>query len=97
MALWRLTAVADERCAPKRRTTTSRWLRRRCCFGPRCRTLGNTFTNTEEVFTWAKSNNRWLLHVGNIDGTSNYENMGYIKRKVGAFMRVNVLLSKVQR
>uniref|UniRef100_A0A0E0MCG8 Uncharacterized protein n=1 Tax=Oryza punctata TaxID=4537 RepID=A0A0E0MCG8_ORYPU len=38
-------------------------LRRRRCFGPRCRTSGNTFTS-KEVFTWTKSNNRQLLHVG---------------------------------
>uniref|UniRef100_A0A0E0MKN1 Uncharacterized protein n=1 Tax=Oryza punctata TaxID=4537 RepID=A0A0E0MKN1_ORYPU len=40
-------AVASERCAPKRRMMTSRWLTRRCCFEPRCRTLGNTFTSKE--------------------------------------------------
>uniref|UniRef100_A0A0E0KFC1 JmjC domain-containing protein n=1 Tax=Oryza punctata TaxID=4537 RepID=A0A0E0KFC1_ORYPU len=39
-----------------------RWrLRQRRYFGPRCRTSGSTFTS-KEVFTWAKSNNRWLLH-----------------------------------
>uniref|UniRef100_A0A0E0M0H3 Uncharacterized protein n=1 Tax=Oryza punctata TaxID=4537 RepID=A0A0E0M0H3_ORYPU len=50
MVSWRLTVVVGERCAPERRTTISRWLRRRCCFGPRCRTLGSTFTS-KEVFT----------------------------------------------
>uniref|UniRef100_A0A0E0K0F9 Uncharacterized protein n=1 Tax=Oryza punctata TaxID=4537 RepID=A0A0E0K0F9_ORYPU len=42
---------------------------RRCCIGPRCRTPGSTLTN-KEVFTWAKRNNRRLLHVGDIDRTS---------------------------
>uniref|UniRef100_A0A0E0KZK3 Uncharacterized protein n=1 Tax=Oryza punctata TaxID=4537 RepID=A0A0E0KZK3_ORYPU len=59
--------VAGERCAPERRTTTSWWLRRRRCFGHPCWTSGSAFTSKEEVFTWAKSNNRWLLHVGDID------------------------------
>uniref|UniRef100_A0A0E0KBD5 Uncharacterized protein n=1 Tax=Oryza punctata TaxID=4537 RepID=A0A0E0KBD5_ORYPU len=36
---------------------------------PRCRTPSNTFTSNE-VFTWAKSNNWWLLHVGDTDITS---------------------------
>uniref|UniRef100_A0A0E0F5G0 Uncharacterized protein n=1 Tax=Oryza meridionalis TaxID=40149 RepID=A0A0E0F5G0_9ORYZ len=44
-------------------------LRRRHCFGPRCRTLGNTLTS-KEVFTWANSNNQRLLHNGNINRTS---------------------------
>uniref|UniRef100_A0A0E0JYW3 Uncharacterized protein n=1 Tax=Oryza punctata TaxID=4537 RepID=A0A0E0JYW3_ORYPU len=35
----------------ERRTMTSRQLRRRCCFGPRCRTHSNAFTRKEEVFT----------------------------------------------
>uniref|UniRef100_A0A0E0IGA2 Uncharacterized protein n=1 Tax=Oryza nivara TaxID=4536 RepID=A0A0E0IGA2_ORYNI len=43
-----------------------RWrLRRRCCFEPRSRTLGSTLTSKE-----AESNNRRLLHVGDIDRTS---------------------------
>uniref|UniRef100_A0A0E0A9H7 Uncharacterized protein n=1 Tax=Oryza glumipatula TaxID=40148 RepID=A0A0E0A9H7_9ORYZ len=46
-----------------------RRLRRRHCFGPRCRTLGNTLTS-KEVFNWANSNNQRLLHVGDIDRTS---------------------------
>uniref|UniRef100_A0A0E0NZY6 Uncharacterized protein n=1 Tax=Oryza rufipogon TaxID=4529 RepID=A0A0E0NZY6_ORYRU len=46
-----------------------RWLRRRHCFGPLHQTLGNTLTS-KEVFTWANSNNQWLLHVSDIDGTS---------------------------
>uniref|UniRef100_A0A0E0F6E8 Uncharacterized protein n=1 Tax=Oryza meridionalis TaxID=40149 RepID=A0A0E0F6E8_9ORYZ len=41
-----------------------RRLRRRRCFSPRCRTLGSTFTSKE-----AMSNNRRLLHVGDIDRT----------------------------
>uniref|UniRef100_A0A0D9Y4P8 Uncharacterized protein n=1 Tax=Oryza glumipatula TaxID=40148 RepID=A0A0D9Y4P8_9ORYZ len=45
-----------------------RLLRRRHCFGPRSRTPGNTLTS-KEVFTWAKSNNWRLLHVGDIDRT----------------------------
>uniref|UniRef100_A0A0E0R7Q3 Uncharacterized protein n=1 Tax=Oryza rufipogon TaxID=4529 RepID=A0A0E0R7Q3_ORYRU len=36
---------------------------------PRCWTLGNTLTS-KEVFTWANSNNKRLLHVGDIDRTS---------------------------
>uniref|UniRef100_A0A0E0HD18 Uncharacterized protein n=1 Tax=Oryza nivara TaxID=4536 RepID=A0A0E0HD18_ORYNI len=44
-------------------------LRRKHCFGPRCRTLGSTLTS-KEVFTWANSNNQRLLHVGDIDRTS---------------------------
>uniref|UniRef100_A0A0E0R7Z2 Uncharacterized protein n=1 Tax=Oryza rufipogon TaxID=4529 RepID=A0A0E0R7Z2_ORYRU len=44
-------------------------LRRRHCFGPRCRTLGSTLTS-KEVFTWANSNNQRLLHVGDINRTS---------------------------
>uniref|UniRef100_A0A0E0MJ01 Uncharacterized protein n=1 Tax=Oryza punctata TaxID=4537 RepID=A0A0E0MJ01_ORYPU len=56
---WRLTAVAGE------------WLRRRCCFGPRCRTPGSIFTS-KEVFTWSKSNNQRLLHSGDIDRTSKF-------------------------
>uniref|UniRef100_A0A0E0M795 Uncharacterized protein n=1 Tax=Oryza punctata TaxID=4537 RepID=A0A0E0M795_ORYPU len=50
-----------------------RVLRRRRYFGPRYRTLGNTFTS-KEVFIWAKSNNRWLLHVGDIDRASKFYN-----------------------
>uniref|UniRef100_A0A0E0KZS7 Uncharacterized protein n=1 Tax=Oryza punctata TaxID=4537 RepID=A0A0E0KZS7_ORYPU len=42
----------------------------RCCFGPRCWTPGSSFTSKEEVFTWANSNNRRLLHVSDIDRTS---------------------------
>uniref|UniRef100_A0A0E0RA00 Uncharacterized protein n=1 Tax=Oryza rufipogon TaxID=4529 RepID=A0A0E0RA00_ORYRU len=45
------------------------WLRRRHCFGPRCRTLGSTLTK-KEVFTWTNSNNQQLLHVNDIDRTS---------------------------
>uniref|UniRef100_A0A0E0M568 F-box domain-containing protein n=1 Tax=Oryza punctata TaxID=4537 RepID=A0A0E0M568_ORYPU len=41
-----------------------RWLRR--CFGPRCRTPGITLTS-KGVFTWAKSNDRRLLHIGDIN------------------------------
>uniref|UniRef100_A0A0E0LM10 Uncharacterized protein n=1 Tax=Oryza punctata TaxID=4537 RepID=A0A0E0LM10_ORYPU len=44
-------------------------LRRRRCFEPRCRTPGITLTS-KEVFTCTKSNNRWLLHVCDIDRTS---------------------------
>uniref|UniRef100_A0A0E0KB53 Uncharacterized protein n=1 Tax=Oryza punctata TaxID=4537 RepID=A0A0E0KB53_ORYPU len=44
-------------------------LRRRSCLRPCCRTPSNTFTS-KEVFTWAKSNNRRLLHIGGIDMTS---------------------------
>uniref|UniRef100_A0A0E0KHG4 Uncharacterized protein n=1 Tax=Oryza punctata TaxID=4537 RepID=A0A0E0KHG4_ORYPU len=43
-----------------------RRLRRRRCFGPRFRMLGNTLTS-KEAFTYAKSNNRRLLHVDAID------------------------------
>uniref|UniRef100_A0A0E0E317 Uncharacterized protein n=1 Tax=Oryza meridionalis TaxID=40149 RepID=A0A0E0E317_9ORYZ len=43
-----------------------RQLRRRCCLGPRCRTLVSTITN-KDVFTWAKSKNRRLLHVDDVD------------------------------
>uniref|UniRef100_A0A0E0PZC7 Uncharacterized protein n=1 Tax=Oryza rufipogon TaxID=4529 RepID=A0A0E0PZC7_ORYRU len=43
-----------------------RQLRRRCCMGPHCQTLGSTVTN-KDVFTWAKSNNRRLLHVDDVD------------------------------
>uniref|UniRef100_A0A0E0RFB5 Uncharacterized protein n=1 Tax=Oryza rufipogon TaxID=4529 RepID=A0A0E0RFB5_ORYRU len=46
-----------------------RRLRQRRGFNPRCRTPGNILTN-KEVFTWAKRNNRRLLHVGDIDKTS---------------------------
>uniref|UniRef100_A0A0E0M0F8 Uncharacterized protein n=1 Tax=Oryza punctata TaxID=4537 RepID=A0A0E0M0F8_ORYPU len=46
-----------------------RQLRRRRCFGPHYRTSGNTLTS-KDVFTWAKSNNQRLLHVGDIDRTS---------------------------
>uniref|UniRef100_A0A0E0MWH2 Uncharacterized protein n=1 Tax=Oryza rufipogon TaxID=4529 RepID=A0A0E0MWH2_ORYRU len=47
-----------------------RRLRRRHCFGPRCRTLGSTLTSNK-VFTWANSNNQRLLHhVGGIDRIS---------------------------
>uniref|UniRef100_A0A0E0NZH7 Uncharacterized protein n=1 Tax=Oryza rufipogon TaxID=4529 RepID=A0A0E0NZH7_ORYRU len=46
-----------------------RRLRRRRYFGPRYRTPDNTLTS-KEVFTWAKSNNRRLFHVGDIDKTS---------------------------
>uniref|UniRef100_A0A0E0FLP0 Uncharacterized protein n=1 Tax=Oryza nivara TaxID=4536 RepID=A0A0E0FLP0_ORYNI len=47
-----------------------RRLRRRHCFGPRCRTLGSTLTS-KKVFTWANSNNQRLLHhVGDIDRIS---------------------------
>uniref|UniRef100_A0A0E0J1K0 Uncharacterized protein n=1 Tax=Oryza nivara TaxID=4536 RepID=A0A0E0J1K0_ORYNI len=46
-----------------------RALRRRHCFGPRCRMLGSTLTS-KEVFTWANSNNQRLLHVGDINRTS---------------------------
>uniref|UniRef100_A0A0E0MFN5 Uncharacterized protein n=1 Tax=Oryza punctata TaxID=4537 RepID=A0A0E0MFN5_ORYPU len=45
-----------------------RRLRRRRCFGPHCRTQGNTLTS-KEVFTYAMSNIRRLLHVGD-DRTS---------------------------
>jgi hypothetical protein len=45
-----------------------RLLRRSHCFGPRSRTPGNTLTS-KEVFTWAKSNNWRLLHIGDIDIT----------------------------
>uniref|UniRef100_A0A0E0K0D1 Uncharacterized protein n=1 Tax=Oryza punctata TaxID=4537 RepID=A0A0E0K0D1_ORYPU len=44
-------------------------LRRRHCFGPRCRTPSSTLTS-KEVFTCAKSNNRRLLDVNNIDRIS---------------------------
>uniref|UniRef100_A0A0D3FTV8 Uncharacterized protein n=1 Tax=Oryza barthii TaxID=65489 RepID=A0A0D3FTV8_9ORYZ len=44
-------------------------LNRRRCFGPRGKTSGNTLTS-KEVFTWAKSNNRRLLHIGGIDRRS---------------------------
>ncbi|EAZ36548.1 hypothetical protein OsJ_20888 [Oryza sativa Japonica Group] len=57
-APWRLTVVAGEQCAPKRWTTTSQRLRQKRCFGPHCLMLGNAFTNKEELFTWAKNNNR---------------------------------------
>uniref|UniRef100_A0A0E0JYF1 Uncharacterized protein n=1 Tax=Oryza punctata TaxID=4537 RepID=A0A0E0JYF1_ORYPU len=99
MKPWRLTAVAGERCAPERRTMTSQWLRRRRCFGPRYRTLGITFTS-EEVFTWAKSNNRRLLHVSDIDKTSNWlQRIGWSQPVIeercqtmwGAFMQVKLL------
>uniref|UniRef100_A0A0E0JFQ2 Uncharacterized protein n=1 Tax=Oryza punctata TaxID=4537 RepID=A0A0E0JFQ2_ORYPU len=43
--------------------------RLRHCFGPRCRKSGITLTS-KEVFTWAKSNKRLLLHVGNINRKS---------------------------
>uniref|UniRef100_A0A0E0LBX4 Uncharacterized protein n=1 Tax=Oryza punctata TaxID=4537 RepID=A0A0E0LBX4_ORYPU len=77
---------------------TSQRLRQRHCFRPCYQRSGNTFTSKEEVFTWAKSNKRRLLHAGDINKTSNgYENMGYIKRNGGAFMRVNLLLLTVQR
>uniref|UniRef100_A0A0E0CJV3 Uncharacterized protein n=1 Tax=Oryza meridionalis TaxID=40149 RepID=A0A0E0CJV3_9ORYZ len=46
-----------------------RRLRRRHCFRPRCRTLGNTLTS-KEVFTWVNSNNQRLLHIGDINRTS---------------------------
>uniref|UniRef100_A0A0E0R7Q4 Uncharacterized protein n=1 Tax=Oryza rufipogon TaxID=4529 RepID=A0A0E0R7Q4_ORYRU len=46
-----------------------RRLRRRHYFRPRCWTLGNILTS-KEVFTWANSNNKRLLHVGDIDRTS---------------------------
>uniref|UniRef100_A0A0E0BQN3 Uncharacterized protein n=1 Tax=Oryza glumipatula TaxID=40148 RepID=A0A0E0BQN3_9ORYZ len=46
-----------------------RRLRQRRGFKPRCQTPGNVLTN-KEVFTWAKRNNRRLLHVGDIDKTS---------------------------
>uniref|UniRef100_A0A0E0KZT2 Uncharacterized protein n=1 Tax=Oryza punctata TaxID=4537 RepID=A0A0E0KZT2_ORYPU len=56
--------------------TVARWLvsgdqrqlRRRRCFGPRYWTSGSTLTS-KEVFTCSKSNNRRLLHDGNIDRT----------------------------
>uniref|UniRef100_A0A0E0A7V8 Uncharacterized protein n=1 Tax=Oryza glumipatula TaxID=40148 RepID=A0A0E0A7V8_9ORYZ len=57
-APWQLTVVAGEQCAPKRWTTTSQRLRQKRCFGPHCRMPGNAFTNKEELFTWAKNNNR---------------------------------------
>uniref|UniRef100_A0A0E0MGF4 Uncharacterized protein n=1 Tax=Oryza punctata TaxID=4537 RepID=A0A0E0MGF4_ORYPU len=44
-------------------------LRRRRCFALHCRTPGNTLTS-KEVFTCAKSNNRRLLHIEDIDRTS---------------------------
>uniref|UniRef100_A0A0E0FAP0 Uncharacterized protein n=1 Tax=Oryza meridionalis TaxID=40149 RepID=A0A0E0FAP0_9ORYZ len=50
-----------------------RRLRRRHCFKPQCRTPGNTLTS-KELFTWAKRNNRRLLHVGDIVGTSKQKN-----------------------
>uniref|UniRef100_A0A0E0GRT0 Uncharacterized protein n=1 Tax=Oryza nivara TaxID=4536 RepID=A0A0E0GRT0_ORYNI len=40
-------------------------------FGPRYRTPNNTLTR-KEVFTCAKSNNRRLFHVGDIDKTSKW-------------------------
>uniref|UniRef100_A0A0E0KMT1 Uncharacterized protein n=1 Tax=Oryza punctata TaxID=4537 RepID=A0A0E0KMT1_ORYPU len=40
------------------------------CFGPRCRTLSSAFTSKEEVFTWAMSNNRRLLHISDINRRS---------------------------
>uniref|UniRef100_A0A0E0K3N3 Uncharacterized protein n=1 Tax=Oryza punctata TaxID=4537 RepID=A0A0E0K3N3_ORYPU len=43
-----------------------RRLRGRRYFGPRCRTLGSTLTS-KEVFTYAKSKNRQLLRVSDID------------------------------
>uniref|UniRef100_A0A0D3HMU8 Uncharacterized protein n=1 Tax=Oryza barthii TaxID=65489 RepID=A0A0D3HMU8_9ORYZ len=41
-----------------------RRLRQMRCLSPRCRTLGSTFTSKE-----AMSNNRRLLHVGDVDRT----------------------------
>jgi hypothetical protein len=44
-------------------------LRQRRYFGPHCQMSGSTLTS-KEVFTWTKSNNRRLLHTGDIDRTS---------------------------
>uniref|UniRef100_A0A0E0LBS9 Uncharacterized protein n=1 Tax=Oryza punctata TaxID=4537 RepID=A0A0E0LBS9_ORYPU len=52
-----------------------RWrLRRRRCFEPHRWTPSNTFTS-KKVFSWVKSNNRRMLHVGDIDRTNKIDEL----------------------
>uniref|UniRef100_A0A0E0P6Z4 Uncharacterized protein n=1 Tax=Oryza rufipogon TaxID=4529 RepID=A0A0E0P6Z4_ORYRU len=64
-------------------------LNRRRCFGPCGKTSGNTLTS-KEVFTWAKSNNRRLLHVGGIDRRSKIDGLQkfYICRSYSMWLAV---------
>uniref|UniRef100_A0A0E0R742 Uncharacterized protein n=1 Tax=Oryza rufipogon TaxID=4529 RepID=A0A0E0R742_ORYRU len=67
-----------------------RRLRRRHCFGPRCRTLGSTLTS-KEVFTWANTNNQRLPTSAIL-----IEQASMASYDVEVFMRVNLLLLNEQ-